>query len=278
MRSTCFALVTAVAVPLAAKSQFTAPHADFMVTAADFSFEIPREVPAGWRTVRFRNTGREFHHAVFLRVPDERAADSAVAALATWKEDWDRAVPGTVSIGGVESHFTDRPGEDTYAILDLRPGLYLVLCMIPSDRGLHVTRGMHALLRVTATAAIGPPPPSPEARLHARDYAYRLTKNHFTPGWHLIEVSSDGPSEHVAEFARLKDGRHMSDVLAAAGTPNADDPEASTVGGTARLASGKRAFVWVHFSPGVYVVQCPLHTSAHRPHLRQGMITEFEVR
>jgi hypothetical protein len=175
-------------------AQVGRPRPDFTITATDSAFEMPREVPAGWRTLRFRNVGREFHHAVFLRVQSERGADSALTALATWKEDWDRPVPGTVSIGGVEGYFTDRPGEDTFAILDLRPGLYLVLCMIPGDHGLHVTRGMHGLLRVNATAAIGPPAPTPTARLHASDYAYRLTRSRFAPGWHLIEVSADGPS------------------------------------------------------------------------------------
>jgi hypothetical protein len=70
----------------------------------------------------------------------------------------------------------------------------------------------------------------------------------------------------------------MSDVVASLATPRGDDPEESTIGGTARLAPGKRAFVWLHFPPGVYVVQCPLHTAAHRPHVRQGMIAEIEVR
>lgn len=287
------ALLAFAAVALAAGrpgiGQRSAPRADFTVTAGDYSLHLPPTVPAGWRTVRFRNSGREFHHAVFLRVRDARAADSALAVLATWREDWDRPVAGTRSIGGVEGSLIltgteARPGEDTYATLDLQPGLYLVVCMIPSGGVLHVNRGMHALLRVTPPRARdggASSPPTPDATLRASDYSYRLAPRGLAPGWRLVEVTGAGPAEHVAEFARLRPGRTLADVLApprrAAGGAD-DDPEAAVVGGTTRLAAGARAFVWLHLSRGTYVVQCPLHTPAHQSHVRRGMVAELQVR
>ncbi|HEX8907267.1 MAG TPA: hypothetical protein VF771_20615, partial [Longimicrobiaceae bacterium] len=123
------------------------------------------------------------------------------------------------------------------------------------------------------------PPPTPDARLRLADYAYGLAPPRLTPGWRLIEITSAGPAEHVAEVARLRPGRRLADVLA---PPPADaaaeDPEEAVVGGSTRLAPGGRTFVWLHLTPGRYVVQCPLRTPSRQSHLRRGMIAELEVR
>jgi hypothetical protein len=137
---------------------------------------------------------------------------------------------------------------------------------------------MHALLRVSARPG-GTPPPAPDATLRMADYADALVPRQLAPGWRLVEATSAGPAEDVAEFARLRPGRRLADVLAPrGGSPApADDPEEATVGGSTRLARGARAFVWLHLVPGTYVVQCPLRAASRRSHLRQGMIAEFEV-
>jgi hypothetical protein len=258
----------------------SAPSADFTIIAGDYYLQLPRTIPSGWRTVRFHNEGRDFHHAVFLKVASPQAAQTALTALDGWREDVDQPVPGAVSMGGVEGSFVpapggDHPGEDTYAVVDLHPGWYLVICMIPTDHRLHVNRGMHALLRVV-TARNPPTAPAPDATLRTAEYAYTLTPRSLAPGWRLVEVLNTGTAQHVAEVVRLKTGHGVADIFAAQGSSSAD-PVESTSGGSTRLGPGTRAFMWLHLTPGTYIVQCPLQTGDHQSHLRKGMLRDLVV-
>jgi len=257
-----------------------APTADFTIVAGDYYLKVPRTIPSGWRTVRFHNEGRDFHHAIFLKVASPQAAQTALTALDGWREDLDQPVPAALSMGGVEGSFTpapdgDRPGEDTYSVVDLQPGWYLVICMIPTDHRLHVNRGMHALLRVV-TARNSERAPAPDATLRAAEYAYTLTPRSLAPGWRLVEVLNTGMAEHVAEVVRLKTGHGVAEIFAAQGSPSAD-PVESTSGGSTRLGPGAHAFMWLHLTPGTYVVQCPLQSGDHQSHLRHGMVTDLVV-
>lgn len=264
------------------------PHADFTITATEYHLALPAAVVAGWRTVRFRSMGREFHHAVFLRVRDAAAADSALAALASWSRDWDRPVPGTTSAGGVEGAepFAPPPGgaparaPDSYGVVALEPGYYLVVCMIRGATGaLHVNRGMHGLLHVLARRGGGAgrdAPPVADMTVRTGDYAYRLSSAALAPGWHLVAVVNDGPSEHVTEIARLRAGSHLADVFKP--TAGAPDPIERVVGGVPRLAPRARSYAWVRFEQGQYVLYCPLRTANGRSHIERGMAAEITVR
>jgi hypothetical protein len=265
-----------------------APRADFTITATEYRLALPAAVAAGWRTVRFRSAGREFNHAVFLRVRDATAADSALAALAGWSRDWDHPVPGATSAGGVEGaeplapRRAEAPGRapDTYGVVALEPGYYLVVCMIRDATGaLHVNRGMHGLLRVLARGGRGAgadTPPVADLTVRAGDYAYRLSSAAVAPGWHLVAVENAGPAEHVTEIARLRAGSHLADVFRPrAGAP---DPIETVVGGAPRLAVGARSYAWVRLERGRYVVYCPLRAADGRSHVEHGMAAEITVR
>lgn len=258
------------------------PRADFTITATEYRLTLPSTVSAGWRTVRLRSAGREFHHAVFLRLPNARAADSALAALAAWTGDKDRIVPGTTSVGGVEGADPEAAsrGEphapDTYGVVALEPGYYLVLCMIPTAAGvLHVNRGMHAMLHVVAArpGARHGSPPVADLTVRTSDYAYRLSAARVTRGWNLIAVVNDGPAEHVTEIGRLRAGRHLANLL----RREPEDPIAAVVGGVPRIAAGARGYAWVRLEPGSYILQCPLQTASGWRHAERGMLAEITV-
>lgn len=264
------------------------PHADFTITATEYQLALPAAVVAGWRTVRFRSTGREFHHAVFLRVRDAAGADSALTALADWSWDWDRPVPGATSAGGVEGAEPAAPlptgarprAPDTYGVVALEPGYYLVVCMIRGVTGaLHVNRGMHGLLHVLPRRGGGAAqeaPPVADLTVRAGDYAYRLSSAAIAPGWHLVAVENEGPAEHVTEIARLRAGSHLADVFRP--TAGAPDPIERVVGGAPRVAVGARSYAWVRLEQGHYVLYCPLRTANGRSHVERGMAAEITVR
>jgi hypothetical protein len=276
--------LAALCVPFtdAAAQRSGPPSADLVIRATEYRLALPTSVGAGWTTVRFHSDGHEFHHATFLRVRDPAAADSALRALATWERDWDRPVPASASAGGVEGGqrdgVTSPTSTDTWALLHLEAGYYLVVCTIPDSAGvLHVNRGMHALLRVRANRrgrAAHSAPPRPDLTIRTTDYAYHLSTHALDAGWHLVAVENHGPAEHVTEFLRLRTDRHIADIF----QDNGDDAIAFTVGGVPRLKVGERSYAWVRLEPGAYAILCPLRAAGGWPHERRGMVAELTVR
>jgi hypothetical protein len=112
------------------------------VTATDYAFTMPDTLPAGVTTFRLVNQGAELHHVVLTRVPD----GMTVADFA--KAPPESPPAGTVMLGGPNPAV---PGGNAEATLDLQPGQYTVMCVIPSSDGkMHVTKGMMRTLVVTA--------------------------------------------------------------------------------------------------------------------------------
>lgn len=91
-------------------------------------------------------------------------------------------------------------------------------------------------------------------------------------------MENAGPSEHIAELARLKDGHTAADVLrwAAAGFPSVTEPTL-TIGGSTRLSVGQASYIHVNLVPGRYVIYCMLNEARNRQHVTLGMLREFRV-
>ena len=101
------------------------------VTATDYAFAMPDTLPSGVTTFRLINQGAELHHLVLTRIPDGMTA----ADFARLPEGPPPA--GTVMVGGPNPA---TPGGTVEATLDLAPGQYTVVCIIPSPDGkAHVT-------------------------------------------------------------------------------------------------------------------------------------------
>jgi uncharacterized cupredoxin-like copper-binding protein len=254
-----------------------APRADVTIVAGDFFFRAPRTVVGGRTTIRLRNLGPRFHHAVILQLRPGEARDSAVARAKAWVGDPDHAIPGTVSVGGPEGRM---PTGDSFVTTDLAPGEYLIICTIPlSDGAPHASRGMYAPLTVTTRRAASlRNTPAPDLVVRMTEYAYTPSAGRLRSGWRTIRVENAGRAEHIAEVGVLKPGRSATDLLRwAEGGFRAEDEPKITVGGTTRLAPGRSSDVRLQLHPGHYVIFCMLHGPAGRQHLRLGMIKELTV-
>ena len=53
------------------------------VTAADFTFTMPSEIPSGWVTFEMRNEGREHHFFLLNLLPDGKTLEDYQAEVAT---------------------------------------------------------------------------------------------------------------------------------------------------------------------------------------------------
>src|SRR5215207_5323 len=139
----------AAAVVLAGGAHLRAPavHAQtaatgrvLTITAKDYAFDVPDSVAAGRTEIRLVNKGPELHHAFLIKLEDGKTpADFAQAmqaggAFPSWARD----------AGGPN---TPAPGKTSVAVLDLKPGTYLLTCVIPSPDGKpHFMKGMSRAL------------------------------------------------------------------------------------------------------------------------------------
>jgi len=94
------------------------------VTAKDYAFQgLPATVDAGKTSFEFANSGTEMHEMVVIRKNDD-TTESFDELLALPQ---DEAEKKTTVAGSVFAP----PGQDDYAVADLKAGEYIALCFIP---------------------------------------------------------------------------------------------------------------------------------------------------
>ena len=242
------------------------------VTANDFSFEAPGQIPAGAVTVRLVNNGKELHHAQMIRIEDGKTMDDFAKALKNPgpPPSWVKFVGGPNAVA---------PGKETHATSVLTPGLYAYLCFVPSpDRVIHASKGMVRPFEVTpATAATTTELPEADATITLVDYDFQLSKP-LTPGKQTILVENDGPQAHELALLKLAPGKTVADFAAWDEGGMKGPPPAEPVGGIVALDKGARASFTADLTPGDYGLICFVPDSKDgRPHLAHGMIKTIKV-
>jgi len=113
------------------------------VTAVDYAFQAPDTIAAGRTTLRLVNKGKDFHHIWLIKLEGGHTLPELVEAakkqgpMPTW----------AVDVGGPNSPM---PGGENSATLDLEPGAYVMVCVIPAmaDGQPHFMKGMMKQLTV----------------------------------------------------------------------------------------------------------------------------------
>lgn len=114
------------AVASAAAPQMAAAPNVVNVTATNYKFDAPDQIPSGMTTIHLVDDGSEAHHVQLVKLTDGKTTTDLAAALKK---------PGplpswAVTVGGPN---TPRPGGGiAEATLALEPGNYAMLCFIPS--------------------------------------------------------------------------------------------------------------------------------------------------
>ena len=237
------------------------------VTATDFDFAMPDTLPSGVTTFRLVNQGAELHHLVLTRIPD----GMTLADFAKLPEGPPPA--GAVMIGGPNPAV---PGGNVEATLDLAPGQYTVICVIPSSDGKpHVAKGMMRGLVVTAgnsTAAL----PTPDVTMTLSDYDFQLSTP-LTAGRRVIRVENTAEQPHELVFVKLNAGKTAQD-LAEWATKMEGPPPGVPVPGTSPMSKGMSNTVVVDVTPGDYALVCFVPDAKDgRPHLAHGMLKQVTV-
>lgn len=267
------------------------------ISAEDYAFDAPAEIPSGWTTMRFKNEGEE-HHFVFLsRLPEGKTIhhyetelsarfndvwyairdegvemDDAMAMLGESLPEWfaDLAFVGGPGIVA--------PGRTTETTLELEPGNYVMECYMKTAEGeFHYIEGMVRPFVVAEDRSNATPPPADiRVTLSNFDMAVEgdLTSGTHTVAVHVAENPDDGFG-HSAHLARLDSDAEIDEVVQwmnafELGGLRAPAP-AQFLGGTHGMPSGKTAYTTITLEPGRYLWLS--EATAH-----QGVLKEFTVR
>jgi uncharacterized cupredoxin-like copper-binding protein len=250
------------------------------VMATDYSLTAPAAVPAGLTRVMIMNHGNEGHQAALVRLESGRTRDEYLGALA---QSLDAASEVGTFVAGPNG---SAPGDTSEVTAELKPGHYLVLCLIPSPDGTpHVLKGMITELDATAAKqAAKKTSRAPVVRL--REFEFRVPKK-FVQAVSTgapIDVVNDGKQAHEMVVSRLPDGVEIADIVNwydhPLFTPEPYPPPQIDVGGTTMIAPGGRARLRLALPPGDYALLCFLPDgpiASGMSHLHQGMAYPFTV-
>jgi hypothetical protein len=244
------------------------------ITAADFSYDGPKEVPAGLTEIVLENHGAETHQAALVRLAPGATPDQFLGALAA---DFASAAQfGSFVAGPNEA----APDASSRVVSDLEPGNYLVLCLIPSPDGTpHVLKGMQASLVVTPPAQPAREVDAETPTLVLKDFSFALPKG-YNGG--PLEVENRGKQNHEVVVVGLPNGVDIQDVIDSTVplfTPAKGPAPYVDVAGITPVAPGLSARLDLDLEPGRYALLCflPDTTKAGTDHLHNGMATVFTV-
>jgi len=248
---------------------------DVLVRTRDFQFDAPETVRSGPTHLRLLNEGPDFHHVWLVRLLDGKT----VKDLTDFFSTGEAALPAwAVDEGGPNT--PGRPGEETSVYLDLKPGNYAMMCVIPAatDGLPHIAHGMVRGLKVVESAEAEVPLPEADVRMILDDYSFGLSKM-ITPGRHTIRVENRAPQAHEVVVVRLGEGKTAQDFIQWVGTtPREGTGPGEIVGGVTGLAQGEFNITTVDFEPGRYALVCFVPDAGDgMPHFMHGMVQEFSV-
>jgi uncharacterized cupredoxin-like copper-binding protein len=242
------------------------------ITAREYAFEAPQQIPAGLTTFKFMVNGKEPHHGIFVRLEEGKTFEDLAAAMKqegpppSWAH-----LDGGMMIGD--------PAQGSNVTLTLTPGKYALICFIPSPDGVpHAAKGMFAPIEVTPATATAAAEPEADIELRLVDYDFQFSKP-LTPGKHVIRVTTAAGQPHELVLVRLGEGVTAQQVVAAEmGQSKGPRPAYSFVGGVAPMEGGRHAFIEADLQPGNYALICFVPDAKDgKPHLAHGMLKQIKV-
>lgn len=243
------------------------------ITATEYAFTAPAQIPAGWTTLRIVSAGKELHHATLIQLEQGHTIEDLAAAirkpgpLPTW----------AVMAGGPNAPSPNRGTAEVTQ--DLAAGNYVIACFVPGPDGVpHIAKGMMRALTVTpSTAAAQGVEPKADATITLSDYSFTLSSP-LSAGSHVLRVENHGPQTHEMVMVRLDSGKTGQQVANWVDSHMKGPPPGTPIGGVTALAPGDSSFVPVDLTAGNYALLCFLPDAKDgKEHVAHGMIQDFTV-
>ena len=257
--------------PQSAADTVAAPAAPGIVTvtAQDFAFDAPSEIPAGLTTFRLVNRGPSLHHIQLIKLEDGKTADDFFAAL-----KGGGPFPGWASFAGGPN--PPESGDTATITLAVEPGNYMMLCFIPAADGVpHVMKGMARPLTVKGPSRNATEPRA-DLVMKLVDYDFELSQP-LTAGRHTIRVENAGTQPHEVAIVRMQPGKTPQEFAAWGMKPVGPAP-GTLFGGVSGIMPGSHAFVDVDLPAGDYALLCFVPDAKDgKPHFAHGMAKRIKV-
>ncbi len=243
------------------------------VTLGEYTVEMPAEIPAGFVRVSATNTGTLTHHLILGRIHDGTTFDQLMQTFATDEVAAQQLIDFYGGPNGID------PGKTVATEMNLVPGNYIALCVIPGADGVpHAAMGMFAPVTVTDGGEA--------ADLSALDVEATLTLSEYdfsiTPGFDgqgSVLVTNNGAQAHEVAVSRIGEGGSLEEFMSTlAADPATLDPAvaaryAESGGGITPIAPGMSAIVEFDLAAGDYVFICFVtDTGDMLPHFLHNMV------
>lgn len=246
------------------------------VTTVDYAFQAPDTIAAGRTTLRLVNNGKDFHHIWLIKLEGGHTLPELVEATKT---------PGplpkwAVDVGGPNSPM---PGGENSATLDLEPGKYVMVCVIPAmtDGQPHFMKGMMKELTVAARRGVEQAgksvAPAPDVTMTLDDYTFH-TSAPITSATKTIRIRNAAAQSHEVVIMKLDAGVTPEQFLQALEKPQGPPP-GKILGGVTGIAKGRTIDLTANFTPGDYTLLCFVPDAKDgKPHIAHGMVKNFSVK
>ena len=259
------------------------------LSAAEYAFQAPDTLAAGWTTFRMTNHGEELHYGHIVQLESGRTVRELVDAYAEAirtsgpRPKWVKRFGGPGGTG---------PGDSSSVTQYLDPGPYVWICPVEDSAGTpHFAKGEFKPFVVDSAGPVA----SDRAAAPVADMVVRLMDYSFAlevpvrSGRRTIRVENAGVEPHDLVLMKLAPGKTLEDVRTwlnpeRARRPDTEaDPEpplatlGTGAGGIAAIAPGMQSFFDADFTPGEYVLICMATAQDGRSHIEHGMIRQISV-
>ena len=262
---------TTTATPAAATP--AAPN-EVVITASEYKFEAPDQIPAGLTTFKLNDSGKEMHHATLIKLDSGKTVQDLANGMKNMK-------PGTpppgwvIPAGGPNAA---PPGGGSALTMVMKPGNYAIVCFIPDAKGVpHVMHGMIKGLTVTENPNANMTEPTPDVTVTLKDYQFEFSTP-LTAGKHTIKIVTAPGQPHEFTFFQLSPGKVAADLPKYVETGMKGPPPALPLGGVAAMAAGEAVYYTVDLKPGDYAIVCFLEDAKDgNQHYTHGMVQQIKV-
>ena len=246
------------------------------VTATDYAFQAPDTIAAGRTTFHLVNKGPDMHHIWLIKLEQGKTLKDLTEATKTHGPlpKW------AVDVGGPN---TPMPGGESSATLDLEPGKYVMVCVIPAmkDGQPHYMKGMVKEVAVVSRKGVVQAgksvAPATDVTMTLDDYDFRLSSP-ITSATKSIRMVNVAAQTHEAVIVKLNPGVTAQAFLEAVEKPQGPPPGA-LIGGITGIAKGRTVDIPTNFTPGDYALICFVPDAKDgKPHLAHGMVKQFSVK
>lgn len=225
------------------------------ITATDYAFALPAELPAGLVDLTLQNAGKVNHHGIVMRLLEGVTQDQLQTVLQAPEGDF-------ASVSDLSFFLPDTgPGLSNQATVELQPGQWVILSVAMGDFAdprPDWMKGSLASFTVTAnTTEVSAPAADLVVTIGNADADMPAD---LSAGQHTIQVvNGSDKADGWAFFIRLEGDTTVEEILAMfdalfAGQQPEKMAEFTPVGGLMGYNLSKSFYTTVDFTPGNYAV------------------------